>query len=671
MIKNLLNHKTLRNKFLYLLMMIAVLSASITSVALIYYETKDAEANLENKLELMSSVITPSLTAALVFNDLDTLDELIVPTIKTEGILSTAVYSDTGQLVAQVSRGKFNEQSYDMKNAYIAELQLDNSSVGRLVFYADYSVISTKLDFYISLVAQLLAGTLALSLIFSLYFSRAITSPLSNLIQLANQVISAKDYSLRAKQLSQDEIGDLTDCFNKMLEKVEQRDAELEAKVAERTKALAAANEKLHLQANEDTLSGLPNRRSLYKHLQQSIQSQVPFCLLFIDLDGFKKVNDVYGHDCGDELLQHASARILSCVKSDDFVARLGGDEFMVILNNLTDTDRINAICEQMLAKLSDVFSVKNETVNVSASVGVTLFPEDGNLDSVLIKNADSAMYEAKKAGKNCFHYFSKEVQSQYQAKDCLVKDVYRAIEREEFELYYQPIAELKTGKIKKVEALIRWQHPSKGIVLPDNFLPIIEEEKLMEKLGYWIVNKASQDILYWQQQYNMDINVSINVSPSQFKSKKCLLKKWVDSIEALGLKDNSITIEITENSLMENSENVHSLMAYMREKGIKVAIDDFGVGYSSLAYLQQLELDVLKIDKSFVANLAGSENSYRLLKGMIAIGKELGLSVVAEGIETEEQRLLLLEAGCEFGQGYIFAKPMPKQQLEQFVSCA
>ena len=665
--RTLFSLQTIKNKFLIVMMLIAIISASITSGTLIYYESIDAKEFHQDKLELMSSVISPSLTAAVAFNDTDTINELIMPTIKTEGIYGVVVYNSENQIIAEAVKQELSPFTPDRYLQVATDLQLEGSSFGRLVFYTDYSAANKQLSFFIQLVVQILVGTLILSFIFSIFFSRIITKPLSNLIKTAACVTSTNNYTLRANQVTKDEIGDLTACFNAMLNTVQQRDNKLESTVKERTQALAEANKKLHHQAHEDALSGLPNRRSLYSYLNRAIEGEKTFCLLFIDLDGFKNINDNFGHDYGDELLQQAGDRIVECVRVADFVARLGGDEFMVILNELTVTDRINEIAGEILNSLSQAFCLRQESVFVSASIGITLFPEDGMSVAKLITNADHAMYESKRQGKNCFHYFSQEMQHKMEQKKLLVEDLHKAVQSEEFELFYQPIVCLKTKKVKKVEALIRWCHPRLGILAPDYFLPTIEEEGLMDKLGYWIAKKAANDILRWQKELQLDVELSINVSPSQFKSEQSLLRKWMGYIEALDLEAKQIVVEITENSLMENSENVHSLMKDMRAKGIRIAVDDFGVGYSSLAYLQQLNLDILKIDKSFVANLTHPESSFSLCKGMIAIANELNLTVIAEGIETEAQRQMLIQAGCEYGQGYLFAKPLPLKQFESF----
>ncbi|PHR80963.1 MAG: GGDEF domain-containing protein [Colwellia sp.] len=661
----LFNSHTVRNKFLLILMLIAVLSASVTAGVLIYYQSIDANKSQQDKLVLMSSVISPSLTAAIVFNDIDTINELIMPTVKTEGVFATYVYNNKGELITKIHRDNLYVKRLQVEDKIETSLVLGGEIQGTLIFYVDSSVVDDKMSFYRKLVAQLLIGTLFISLILSIILSRLITRPLSQLINIAKKVNQNNDYTIRAPYHSADEIGDLTNCFNAMLDTVENREHALESTVIERTKALEEANRQLHHQAHEDTLSGLPNRRSLYALLNANVDKKKKFCLLFIDLDGFKQINDSLGHDYGDILLQQVSRRIVSCVRADDFVARLGGDEFTIVLNGLTNEIHIDQIIHNILSSFEIAFSLKNKNIFASASIGVTLYPRDGNNVDTLIKNADQAMYESKRRGKNRSHYFTQEMSQQLINKKEKISDLHKALKNNEFTIYYQPIFNLKNNKVDKAEALIRWQHPTKGLILPDDFLGTIEEEGFMDELGYWVANQVLIDRLKWQQLMSAPMEVSINISPSQFRSKNSLLQKWLAEFETNSLPANAIAFEITEHSLVHDHYKVRTILNDIRNKGIRIAIDDFGVGYSSLSYLQQLNLDTLKIDRSFIDRLTSDNRSYGLCKGIVTIAQELNLMIVAEGIETRTQHKLVTELGCHYGQGYLYDKPMPREEFE------
>jgi len=652
----------IRRKFLLILMLMSTFTTAITAISLLMYESRNAEQTHNETLNLISTVITPSLTVAVIFNDIDTVMELITPIMQTEGIFRAEV-TNNQEIIANVFDNR-NENEHLVVIKKTSVLKVDGISHGTLTIYSDSSVVDKRISFYQTFVMQLLLGIFVFSLIVSMILSRLFTQPLLNLTAIAKKITSSNNYNLRATRFTADEIGELTDCFNTMLETVEYRDRMLESEVLLRTKELELVNSRLHLQANEDALSGLPNRRAIYNTLQQLIDDNTPFSLLFIDLDGFKSVNDTLGHDYGDILLKQASARIVGCVRKSDSVARLGGDEFTVILKGLILPSRIDKITAIILKQLSEPFKIEDESIYVSGSLGVTLYPDDGSTVDNLMKNADQAMYESKNQGKNRCSYFCAEMQSRAQAKKTLINDLRLGLERQEFELHYQPIISLKSNKICKAEALIRWRHPERGLLFPDEFISTVEEEGFISELGHWVAMQASNDVARWVNLFGSDIQVSINVSPLQFNNSNELLQDWLCYIKNLNLNTKNIVVEITEHSLMENREDIRATLNDMRQAGIGIAIDDFGVGYSSLSYLQQLDLDILKIDRSFISNLS-NPNSFALCKAIITIAHELGLSVIAEGIETEQQKETLTKVGCDFGQGYLFSKPLPNQQFE------
>jgi len=661
--KVLFSPRSIRQKLLLIMMLMALLSSSITAGIILYYEKGKEITALRDKVELISSVISPSLTAAVAFNDMDTVDELIAPTVHTDGIVSIYVYDDQGVLT-EVHKPDRSEYEAEDSFQFSTPLRLDNKEYGRLVIHADDAVVQDKIFFYQIFVVQILIATLLLSLFLSIFLSRFLTKPLLKLIQAARDITSSNNYKIRVAQQGKDEIGDLTDCFNVMLEAIDHRDRVLESEVIARTKDLELANSRLHLQAHEDALSGLPNRRALYSFLNSRIHSRDVFALLFIDLDGFKRVNDTLGHDQGDLLLKEASNRIQESVRHTDFVARLGGDEFTVVLPTLIDTDSVDRIAGTILKRLSEPFILDGEEVYVTGSIGITLYPHDADSVDALVKQADQAMYESKRLGKNCCSYFNSAMQQRLNEKKLLIDDLREGVKSNQFVLFYQPIMDLQTEKIVKAEALIRWRHPRNGLLYPDEFLPTVEEEGFMDELGFWTANQATQDAIRWMHSADASIQVSINLSPTQFKEDG-LLNEWLNSLSGLNFNVQNLVVEITEHSLIENSKYVKETLASIRAKGIGIAVDDFGVGYSSLSYLQQLQLDILKIDRSFVSSLTTSDNSYALCKAIIMIAHELGLKVVAEGIETEEQKAMLTEVGCDYGQGYLFSKPLPVDQFE------
>ncbi len=420
-------------------------------------------------------------------------------------------------------------------------------------------------------------------------------------------------------------------------------------------------------QANYDELTGLPNRRMFQDRLElemaKSHREKCSLALLFIDLDRFKAVNDTLGHEVGDLLLIEASKRIISCVRETDAIARLGGDEFTVILSGLHDTLNTERITGLIIKKLSQPFNLVEQEVYITASIGITLFPNDGESISQLLKNADQAMYRAKKLGRNRFSYFTPAMQDTAQKYLQILTDLRSAIAEQQFQLHYQPIVDLTTGQILKAEALIRWYHPSMGLISPADFIPIAEESGLIIEIGDWVFKNAAQQAKYWLDTYGLTIQISINKSPVQFQSSEDSTN-WIKYLNSLGLLGENIVIEITEGLLMETTESIVRQLLQFRDAHIPVSMDDFGTGYSSLAYLNKFDIDFLKIDRSFTRNLSPDSSDMVLSEAIIVMAHKLGLKVIAEGIETEEQHQLLKAADCDYGQGYLFSRPIPADEF-------
>ena len=422
-------------------------------------------------------------------------------------------------------------------------------------------------------------------------------------------------------------------------------------------------------QANFDSLTGLPNRRMFHDRLEQEIKKAhragLKIALLFIDLDKFKEINDTLGHSMGDALLVEAARRIVSCVRETDTVARLGGDEFTAILAELGDTASIERVTENILLKLAEPFHLGAKMAYVSGSIGITLYPDDATEVECLLKNADQAMYVAKNAGRNRFGYFTPALQQAAQAKLQLHNDLRCALAAGQLRVYYQPIVELATGNIHKAEALVRWQHPERGLVSPAQFIPLAEETGLIVEIGNWVFREAAQQVGRWRDSCNPRFQISVNKSPVQFRQFSDARDAWPDHLRELGLPGQSIAIEITESLLLDTEDGIGGKLVEFRNAGIQVAIDDFGTGYSSLSYLKKFNIDYLKIDQSFTRNLTPGSNDMALSEAIIVMAHRLGLKVIAEGVETEAQHMLLATAGCDYAQGYLFSRPVPANEFE------
>ncbi|CAN7629083.1 EAL domain-containing protein [Pseudoduganella sp. LjRoot289] len=424
-------------------------------------------------------------------------------------------------------------------------------------------------------------------------------------------------------------------------------------------------------QANFDPLTQLPNRRMFLNRLEQAIvksrRDGTRIAILFIDLDHFKEVNDTLGHHQGDILLIDAARRIGACVRESDTVARLGGDEFTVILGELAEIGRVESIAQNILDSLLAPFPLGQEQAFVSASIGITLYPDDAGSIEDLLKHADQAMYAAKGAGRNRFSYFTPALQVAALNRMRLTNDLRGAVKGNQLELYFQPIVHLKSGRIHKAEALIRWRHPQRGLVSPLEFIPLAEASGLIVEIGAWVFQQSARWIQRWRKEVDPAFQVSVNQSPLEFQ-REGGYEAWLALLDELGLPGQSVVIEITEGLLLDASSSVTDKLLQLRDGGIQVALDDFGTGYSSLSYLKKFDIDYLKIDRSFTRNLAPESSDMALSEAIIVMAHKLGLQVIAEGVETPEQRALLAEAGCDYGQGYLFAKPMPAEQFDRLL---
>lgn len=432
------------------------------------------------------------------------------------------------------------------------------------------------------------------------------------------------------------------------------------------------ADELIWTQANFDNLTHLPNRRLFLDRLEQGIRranrDRARLALLYIDLDRFKEVNDTLGHSMGDELLIEAARRLGACVRDSDTVARIGGDEFTVILSELKDIDSLSRVSQKILAALSKPYQLRGEQAYLSASIGITVFPDDGTKADVLLKNADQAMFAAKQDGRNRFSHFTAAMQEAAYRRMRLVRDLHQALAKNQFEVYYQPVVHLATGRIDKAEALLRWEHPERGFISPADFIPVAEETGSINQIGNMVFKEATRRAAEWRSRYHPDFQISVNRSPVQFLMERPGEDDWLEHLRELGLPGHALVIEITEGVLLRAAVNINDKLLRFRDAGIQVAIDDFGTGYSSLAYLKRFDIDYLKIDRTFVSNLETDPSDRAVSEAIVVMAHKLGFKVIAEGVETEGQRRILSDIGCDYGQGYLFSRPIPVEAFESLL---
>ena len=429
--------------------------------------------------------------------------------------------------------------------------------------------------------------------------------------------------------------------------------------------------ERAEFLATRDPLTGLPNRMLVNDRLEQGIANAARkhgrLAFMFIDLDRFKTINDSLGHDVGDELLKRVAGRLSACVRNSDTVARLGGDEFAVILENLAvdDYDGAQNVAEKMIASLASPIMINNMQLNTSCSIGIGMFPIDGSDPQTLMKHADVAMYDAKAKGRNNYQFFSHEMNAKAQERLSVENYLRLALRRNELELHYQPRVSFATGRVTGVEALIRWQHPRHGLLLPEKFIGVAEDSGLIVPIGEWVIETAFNQIAAWQKKGNRDLQLAVNVSPGQIFDGERFSRAIEQCALAANLDTRTVELELTESMLLKNIDETAALLKKLGDLGISLAIDDFGTGYSSLSYLKQLPVDSIKVDSSFVRDIGTDPNDEAIIRAIIAMTHSLKLNVVAEGVENEDQYRVLRDLDCDEYQGFFFSKPLPPAEFE------
>ncbi|MEC4806645.1 MAG: EAL domain-containing protein [Jaaginema sp. PMC 1080.18] len=468
---------------------------------------------------------------------------------------------------------------------------------------------------------------------------------------------------------------------------IRQLNRELEARVRDRTAALEAANQQLQQEISERqkaqeqllhlafhcVLTGLPNRAWFMQHLEAALNrvQQNPerrFAVLFLDCDRFKIVNDSLGHLAGDRLLIAVARRLRNRLQPDEILARLGGDEFIILLENVERIPQAIQVAQKIQKALSESFQIHEQEIYINASIGIVLASPEYCKAEHILRDVDTAMYRAKELGNGHYQVFDTNMHHSAMARLQLENDLRRAIAHQEFYLCYQPIVNLKNQTILGFEALIRWQHPLRGLISPGQFIPVAEDTGLIIPIGLWVLQQACQQLKTWKKDLSLpDLCISVNLSVKQF-SQSDLLKQIQNILQKVELSGNHLKLEITESALMENPEAVKQLLASLKQEKIRLGIDDFGTGYSSLSYLNRFPVDTLKVDRSFVVQMCESPENRNIVQAIITLAHNLNMVAIAEGIETPEQLTQLQALGCDFGQGYYFAVPLLPQEATQWL---
>jgi len=537
----------------------------------------------------------------------------------------------------------------------------DRKKVGFIyVRYNKEALFSASNSFSLFLVVASLCSIL-LAILFASYFQKLLTRPIKNIVVELDNLAQSENNDKRLIQQG-GEVAEVISGFNKVLDLVQQKESDLSAQSQQLKKLVDVRTKQLFQTAHYDTLTELPNRYLLVDRLRQAIskssRQETNIALLYLDLDRFKVINDNFGHQNGDQLLKEVAKRLKSVARKSDTVARLGGDEFVFLLESLSDVKDAARTAQRAIDCFSKPFKLQEHTLHMSTSIGISIYPDDGQDDKTLLKNADISMYHAKKKGPASYAYYSNKMNNTSLERLAIEANLRNAIKKDELHLLYQPQLRLKDGRYRNVEALIRWNNPELGSVSPGVFIPISEETGLIKQIDLWVISQSCKQIKKWNEQGLNDLTVAINVSAGHLISST-FLEHLKTEIIINQIKAEQIEIEITEEVFVEQTERTIENLKAIKKLGARIAIDDFGTGYSSLQYIQDFPADTLKLDGMFIQKLQTDEASQGIVRSTIILAHSLGLELVAECVEDEWQLNFLRENDCDLIQGFYLHKPL------------
>jgi diguanylate cyclase (GGDEF)-like protein len=682
---------SIRYKLMLIIVSISSMVLLLSSGLLIANELIFLRKMMEKELEVQTKITAMNIASPLYFGEgyQDEVNELLQACAENQHIIAAYAYlknhpkpygsytrTNLENPPTAVELKMFGLQETPTYLQYVQTVSSPSGEeIGEILMRLELKPLTERIHWYLWTVFFILSLSLMLTFILSIYFQGIITKPILQLAQLTRRVSTQKNYSLRADSNHIDEIGSLFDGFNQMLEVIQERDSELEKHreqlenlVAIRTMDLKKANQKLTYQAYHDALTNLPNRALFIKRAKQAIEyaeyNNESLAILFIDLDNFKYINDTLGHAAGDHLLQEIGKRLLTCTRlPSDTIARLGGDEFTILLRDITDPTDAAMVADYIIKTLMTPLQFDQHEFYITPSIGISIYPQDGLDVGTLMKNADVGMYLAKKQGRNSYRFYVSSANLESAERLNMENKLRQALECNEFEVWYQPRFEIKTGRLLGAEALVRWRSPDFNLVSPSQFIPLAEDTGLIIPLGEWVLRTACEESLRWQRAGEYPLSVSVNLSARQFVQAD-LLSTIERVLGETGMNPHLLELELTESLIMPNAEDTIETLNALKKMGMQISVDDFGTGYSSLSYLKRFPIDTLKIDQSFVRDMDHDADDCALVSAIIAMAHNLKLGVVAEGVEKVEQLKFLQGYNCDCVQGFLFGKPMPADEF-------
>jgi len=658
--------KKIRSKLLLAMMSVSALGMAILLLAFYVYNASVLESHLNERIQTQINFFAKNLGPALVFNDEKTANDILATLTEDHDILNVTLLDAQNNIFAEYSRNNSEDQQTNISKLS-SEVLFANERAGEVNVSISTERLTNEIKEMLLYALAIFALGIFASYSISLWIEIFLSKPILRLNAVSKAVTESKNYNLRANIDTQDEIGELGQQFNLMLTKIEQRDQMLERAVSERTYELEELANEFRYRAYHDNLTGLRNRAYLNEYFDQAVlnnkSQNTRFLMLLLDLDNFKTINDNLGHDAGDELLKLVADRLVDDSRDNDLVIRLGGDEFIMLVENIEPEVEISEVCESIINRVRQNCQINGRRLQITVSIGGAIFPEHGNNINILKRNADLAMYEAKAQGRNQ-HCLYQSIMGDRAANRLIVQnDLRSAIDEGQLTLHYQPKVNAKNHTVVGCEALVRWQHPDYGLLMPDSFIGISEESGLIKELDYYVLQQACRQMSLWHKHQNIQLSTAINLSGQHFNDHKIIHRiEW--ALAEHNIPAHLLGIEVTEAILIGDVDNAILIIQAVRDLGVSVSLDDFGTGYSSLSYLRQLPVNTVKLDRAFICNVLRDPKDAQLTEGIINLANSLGLNLVAEGVETKQQEQFLLNLGCEIIQGNYYLEASSPEDL-------
>lgn len=670
---SLLRDSSIGNKLLIInvvSMGLAMLILVLSITAVMFVSSRNS---LLEDVNNQAYILGESLAPTVLFGDFDSADALskaVPPHIEYVIVLDRAgkkfiSFPHHAEIRADVKVSAFEQYFSEIHMSY--PLKVNDQPVGMIQMGASLGRIYHQLTQFLLFTFFSLLVSTGVGIVMLRKLQPHLLSPIVGLTKSMRLISNTDNYSLRFHLNNKDELGELAAGFNSMLKKIQSNQVKLDAELVRRKEA----EDRLQQLAFYDSVTHLPNRHFFKERLESVVVSTLRHhsscSVMLIDLDDFKNVNDTLGHHVGDELLLAVSDRINKALRGSDVLCRIGGDEFAMILENTQDITQVTFIAERVIGLLTQPFMLHGKEVFIGASIGISFCPADTTDIPTLLRNADNAMYSAKNCGKNHYQMYQQNMEHKSMKRFTLENALRRALELNELFLVYQPIVQISTHEIVGFEALVRWNNAELGVVYPSDFIPIAEETGLILPIGEFVVTEACSQMQHWRDACGFEGMLSVNLSGRQL-FKPDAVERIVTAVKSTGFPYDLLNFELTESILMDHSKETFDKLEALNHLGFSISIDDFGTGYSSMSYLKRYPINTLKIDRSFISDLPRDPNDIAISKAIIALGKNLAMKIVAEGVEAEEQLKFLQACGCDLAQGFFFSEPMTAEQTEDFI---